>query len=206
VINPAQGVAFTEASDGDMRSDAEAVRRVSSRLGVASDWARVAQQHGREVVAVGAPGHHGPADGMATHLPGLPLAVLTADCLGVVIRGTAGVAVAHAGWRGLAAGILERTVDLLQRLGGDPYEAWVGPHIGPCCFEVGPEVADLFPDHTAVVSDRTTVDLLGVARTQLGLPLRAVGSCTRCGEDAFSHRATGTRRRMAAIGWWTEEG
>jgi copper oxidase (laccase) domain-containing protein len=86
-----------------------------------------------------------------------------------------------------------------------PHRAAIGPGIGACCFEVGPEVASLFPDHVASTTwETTSVDLTGVVAGQLeGVEVWSAGGCT-CHEDGwFSHRADGTSARMATIGWLT---
>ncbi|MGH8946810.1 MAG: polyphenol oxidase family protein, partial [Acidimicrobiia bacterium] len=149
------------------------------------------------------PAAMGEADAMVTDVPGLPLAVFTADCFGVVLTSDSLAAVAHAGWRGAASKMVTVLREEMTRLGGPPNRAAIGPGIGPCCFEVGPEVGRLFPDHLAVTSWGTdSVDLEGALRDQLeGLDIWADGRCTRHYGDMLSHRRDGTRERMAAIGW-----
>ena len=194
MIRVAPGVVFTTASDGDMRHDLAA----RSRLGASADWATVRQVHGSTVVAVETGGDHGDADGLTTTQEGLPLAVFTADCLGIVLHGPTGVAVVHAGWRGLDSGAVESGVEAL----GAVTSAAIGPHIRPCCFEVGPEVADRFPSHLARTTWGTTsVDLTSVAAARLPVEPEVVDICTRCGADTFSHRRDATTARMAAVGW-----
>src|SRR5690606_25023617 len=103
------GHAFTGPDDGDMRADLDARRRVSDRLAIAHDWSTVEQIHGAVVVEATAPGSVGRADGVVTVVRDLPLAVFTADCLGVVLAGPGTVGVAHAGWRGIVQGVIEAT-------------------------------------------------------------------------------------------------
>jgi YfiH family protein len=196
------GVAFTAPDDGDMRADPSARRQASARFGIAADWATVDQVHGSRAVFVTGPGGAGPADGIVTTTPGLPAAVFTADCLGVVLSGAGAVGVAHAGWRGLAAGVVECTLELMHEVDGPPRRAHVGPAIGPCCFEVGPDVAELFSDHVSVTSwGSTSVDLPGAALDRLrGLETTVETRCTACGGGP-SHRREATSQRMAAIGW-----
>lgn len=203
MISPVPGVAFTLAEDGDLRSDPEARRRISAELGVNCEWATVHQVHGDHVVRVGEPGPAGEADAMVSAVPGLPLAVFTADCLGVVITSVGGVGVAHAGWRGMAAEVLVKTLDVMRDNGMTPVAAYAGPHIGPCCFEVGTEVAERFPDSRAWTGRQTlSVDLLDAARRQLDpLPLWDAGRCTAHDPQHHSHRGSGTPARMAAVGW-----
>lgn len=197
------GAAFTTAVDGDTRGDASSRHRVASVLGLPHDWATVRQVHGAGVVTVDGPGEAGAADALFSQTPGLPLAVFTADCVGVVIEGPGAVGVAHAGWRGAEAGVVGALLDRFTEAGIDPDRATIGPHIRSCCFEVGPEVAEAFPDHVERTTWGTTsVDLAGAIRADLdGLPTADLGGCTMCGPDAFSHRRDSDQRRMAAIGW-----
>ena len=195
MISPADGVAFTTAGDGDMRRNPEA--RESLGLG---EWATVRQVHGSTVVDAAGSGDHGDADGLFTTQEGLALAVFTADCLGVVIHGPARVAVVHAGWRGVAAGVV---TDAVARV-GDVQSVHIGPHIRPCCFEVGPEVSARFVGHLArTTAGTTSVDLASAVAAQSPVEPEVVDLCTRCGNDTFSHRRNGTRERLAAVGWVT---
>ncbi|MEX2280471.1 MAG: polyphenol oxidase family protein [Acidimicrobiia bacterium] len=194
MISPAPGVMFTTAADGDMRRQPAYM----TRLRVVGDWATVRQVHGSKVVEVERPGDHGEADGLFTDVPGLPLAVFTADCLGIVLRGPSEVAVVHAGWRGLASGVIERAVGML----GEVDSVFIGPHIRECCFEVGPEVAELFEGHLGRTTAGTvSVDLAGAAAARLPLQPEVVDLCTKCGADTFSHRLNATDARMATVGW-----
>jgi YfiH family protein len=160
--------------------------------------ARLEQVHGIDVRHATAAGSCGVGDALLTRTPGTALAVLTADCLPVVLVGAGGVAVAHAGWRGLVDGVLEATVAAL----GDPstLRAVLGPAIGPCCFEVGEEVAGRFPGavRRPPGARRPHVDLPAEARRRLhaaGLPDPAIGPpgpCTRCHQHHWpSHRGSG---------------
>lgn len=194
MISPAPGVVFTTAADGDMRRQPAA----RARLGMGSDWATVRQVHGSNVVVVDRAGDQGEADGMTTDVAGLPLAVFTADCLGIVLRSGSQVAVVHAGWRGLAAGVIERAVAGL----GEVDSVFIGPHIRECCFEVGAEVAELFEGHISRTTEGTvSVDLAGAAAARLPRQPEVVEFCTKCGSDTFSHRRDATEARMAAVGW-----
>ena len=86
------------------------------------------------------------ADGQATSVAGIGAIVLTADCLPVALGADGAVAMVHAGWRGLAAGVLEEGVRAVRELGGDDGDlvAVIGPGAGPCCYEVGEEVHAAF--------------------------------------------------------------
>ncbi|MCC5860187.1 MAG: peptidoglycan editing factor PgeF [Ectothiorhodospiraceae bacterium] len=176
-------------------------------------WLR--QVHGRRVVTAHAADGLVEADAAWTDRPGLPCAVLTADCLPVLFCDRAGtrVAAAHAGWRGLAGGVLEATVDALQV---EPSEllAWLGPAIGPDAFEVGDEVRDRFltldPGATAAFrpspQGRWLADLYRLARRRLnGLGVKDVrggGLCTHADPERFySYRRDGETGRMATAIW-----
>lgn len=203
MIRPAPGVAFTLAEEGDLRRDPLARRHVCIELGLVTAWATVEQVHGSTVIEVTGPGVAGRADAMITTTPGLPLAVFTADCLGIVVHGPGAVGVAHAGWRGLEAGVIPNLLSRFGDLGVRPEAAYVGPGIGPCCFEVGGDVAGRFPEQVSSTSwDTISVDLLSVARSQLDpiVPWEA-GRCTMHVPGHHSHRGDGTAARMAAVGW-----
>lgn len=197
------GVAFTDADDGDMRRNPDARRALSSRLGISPQWATIRQVHGSQVIEANCPGNHGEADALWTTERDLPLAVLTADCLGVVLHADVAVGVAHAGWRGAAAGVVGALRAAMTTAGVPPARASIGPGIGACCFEVGDEVARLFPGRAAETSWGTTsVDLVGAVVGHLdGIEVWRVDRCTRHGEGMFSHRRDRTESRMAAIGW-----
>lgn len=198
-----RGAAFTDAGEGDMRGDDQARLRVSSALGIPVAWAMVRQVHGTEVARASGPGRVGEGDAIVTDIPGLPLAVFTADCFGVVLRSSSLVGVAHAGWRGTASGVVSALREEMTRLGHPPEAAAIGPGIGPCCFEVGPEVSRLFPGRVATTSWGTeSVDLESVLMDQLqGLDVWSDGRCTGHDDELLSHRRDRTGHRMAALGW-----
>lgn len=197
------GVAFSDGSDGDLRGDDEARRVAADALGIAEEWARVRQVHGNDVMRVRAPGVAGEADALWTTTLALPVAVFTADCLGVVLVAADAVGVAHAGWRGAASGVVGGLRTDMTEAGHPPERAAVGPGIGPCCFEVGPEVADEFPGHVSETTWGTrSVDLPTAVAVQLdGLKTWWSGGCSKHEDRWLSHRADGTPERMAAVGW-----
>lgn len=204
---------------GDRREDVRANRdRVVAALGI-PPFATAAQVHGARVARVGrgragagfdgsAP--VGRADALAVTRPGVPVAVLVADCLPVALaspREELLVAV-HAGWRGLAAGMLDRAVGGFERPGG--VRAVVGPAIGPCHYEVGEDVALAVAAGSAAGAvterreGRVYLDLPGTAARVL----RAAGvrrvevaeECTACREDRFfSHRRDEITGRQALV-------
>lgn len=197
------GAAFTGAEDGDQRNDLVARSAVSSWLGIPRDWATLRQVHGVTLVRAVTPGELGEADGMWSDIPRLPLAVFTADCFGVVLKSDSAVGVAHAGWRGAAAGVVTALRAEMTAHGHPPVGAAIGPGIGPCCFEVGPEVAKKFPDYVRETSwGATSVDLAASIRRELdGLELWLLGACTMHEESHYSHRRTRTAQRIATIAW-----
>lgn len=192
-------------------------RRVAGKLRLPSEPRWLEQVHGTQVVDLGAAAPSAPptADGAVTRRAGVVCAVLTADCLPVFFtdRGGTRVGVAHAGWRGLAAGVLENSV---AALGVPPGEilAWLGPAIGPDAFEVGDEVRKAFAAagfateraFTGNARGRWQADLYALARDSLyRAGVDAVfggGKCTY--SDAarfFSHRREAPCGRMASLIW-----
>jgi hypothetical protein len=132
------------------------------------------------------------ADALWTDEPGVPILALAADCVPVAIartKGRPGLAVVHAGWRGLAAGVVEAAVSAL----GASTAAIVGPSIGPCCYEVGPEVTGQFD---ADLARNGMLDLWSAAERALGRAgveeVERLDLCTRCHpEQFFSYRRSG---------------
>ena len=164
-------------------------------------------------------------DGHTTTAPGLGLLVLVADCLPVALAGGGRVAMLHCGWRGLAGGIVGRALTLFE----ETPSAAVGPGIGRCCYEVGPEVLAAFADLDGDAVDSASLpnrpdgdanDSAGVASGRM-LDLRAVAEaklraggveriehidlCTACRPDLlFSHRRDrGVTGRQAGLAWLT---
>lgn len=198
------GVAFSDRSSGDLRADRHARTAISATLGISDRWAEAHQVHGIRVAKVSGPGDAGEADALWTTERGLPLAVFTADCYGVVMVAPGAVGVAHAGWRGAASGIVARLREEMTASGHPPVRAAVGPGVGPCCFEVGPEVAARFdgPYVGETTWGSISVDLPAVVVESLReLAVWKSGACTLHETGWFSHREDGTARRMAAIGW-----
>lgn len=126
------------------------------------------QVHGSAVaeLATLAPGQVPDADASVMRGPGAVCAILTADCLPVLFCDAAGtvVAAAHAGWRGLAGGVLATTVAAMRAAGAGEILAWLGPAIGPQCFEVGGEVRAAFLAGAAEPAERAAIDAAFVAR------------------------------------------
>lgn len=155
-------------------------------------------------------------DALVSHSPGLVCGVKVADCMPVLFSSTDGstVAAAHAGWRGLSSGVLERTVQECQ-VSPDTLVAWLGPCIGPQSFEVGEDVRDAFLQHDPAAAQHFTArtepgkflcDLWAIARQRLNAcgVTNVVTSelCTYTRPDLFfSHRRDRVTGRMAAFVW-----
>jgi polyphenol oxidase len=219
---PGRGRAlFTERLHGNMSSvggehaaqGADARERLRAHIGV-EGIARGYQVHGTLVRVVRAiPPREPPepadaqrprADGQATALPRVGAMVLAADCMPVALGCDGAVAMVHAGWRGLAAGVLEQGVRALRELSGeDPLVAIVGPGAGVCCYEVGPEVHGAFGGAHA---HGRHIDLRAIAHERLlaaGVAqVSDVYACTICDRRFFSHRREGARAgRQAGVAW-----
>jgi YfiH family protein len=165
------------------------------------------QVHGASVAVIGTQQAHGPvagADALVTAVPGVALLIRTADCLPVFFadRARRVVGLAHAGWRGLAAGILPRVIVAMQRTAGTPADELrvaIGPGIRECCYEVGADFEAQFGPRVQLRGGRRTCDLTGEAVAQLrdcGVrPERIAdtGVCTACDRERwFSLRREGT--------------
>jgi purine-nucleoside/S-methyl-5'-thioadenosine phosphorylase / adenosine deaminase len=187
--------------------------RLASALGLAPNRVAIGRQvHGAELAnhlrpqdpaPYGEPGAEIPeVDGHVTAEPGLAALVFVADCLPVALAGPGGVAMLHSGWRGLAAGIVERGAKAVGAT-----DAAIGPGIGPCCYEVGDEVIGAFADLGADVASGRMLDLPEVARRLLAKAgverVESTGLCTSCEEGLFfSHRRDGGGSgRQAGLVW-----
>lgn len=182
------------------------------------------QVHGTDVLALDAGSDDGaPADACTTTEPGVACTIMVADCLPVLFTDDAGrrVAAAHAGWRGLAAGVLERTLEGFEAEGGvSKVSAWLGPCIGPDAFEVGDEVREAFVSASTAAGScfrpvvgspgKWMADLAALARQRL----QAAGVERLYGNDSsdnwctahnplrfFSHRRDRVSGRFAAAIW-----
>jgi polyphenol oxidase len=222
-------VTFTGRAQGNMSSvggegaehGLEARERLRTTLGM-QRLVRGYQVHGTVVGRVLADGEHlergsnafkcqdsvnqptFEADGHALAAPGLAAMVLTADCIPVALGAQGAVAALHAGWRGLAGGVLEQGVGALREVGGrEGVVAVVGPCAGACCYEVGEEVHAAF---AGAHRDGRLIDLRAIAHEKLieaGVAqVLDVEACTICDERYFSHRREGIGAgRQAALVW-----
>jgi YfiH family protein len=190
---------------------ASAWARVARDLGVAGlETARISQVHGADVVWARSPGAAGQADAVITDVPGLLIAVRTADCVPILVAGEGVVAAIHAGWRGLAAGVIPTAIAELQ--GRGPLTAVVGPSICMDCYEVGEEVVEgiarwVSPTHFVDRSrEKPHVDGGAAAVAQLQAAgvahVEQLKLCTRCDARLWSHREEGSAagRQAAVVG------
>jgi len=207
------------AADGDDPARVERNRALlveHARLPSPPCWLR--QVHGTRVLRFDAPAADEPeADAAVTGVPGVVLAILTADCLPVVLCDADGseIGAAHAGWRGLAAGVLEATVAAMDAE-PESLQAWLGPAAGPASYEVGADVRDAFvaDDAGAAAAFVPTrpghwrVDLYALARRRLQRAGLRAGRIHGGGFDTiadadrfFSHRRDARTGRMATLVW-----
>ncbi len=143
-------------------------------------------------------------DGLLTTEPGLPLMILGADCPLICLfdPNAPAVALVHAGWKGMAAGILKSAMAALAPTNAQAVQGFIAPHAGPCCFEVGEEVARLFPAAAIVrkPNRKPHLDFHAAAEQSLGITLRPLGTnCTICTDSHYSHRRNATPHRHALL-------
>jgi hypothetical protein len=189
-------IRFTTRADGDFAD--------GTRLPAGTTWLR--QVHGATVVEVTEPGEHAgvEADAAFTTQPHCVLAVRTADCVPVVLVGDRAVGVVHAGWRGLAAGVIRATAEAM----GSVVEAHIGPHIRRGCYEFGPadldRVATALGEEVRASTSWGTPALDLTEAVRLALPpadVHDAGACTACSDVFFSWRARAEHERFATLAW-----
>ncbi|UVL83192.1 peptidoglycan editing factor PgeF [Pseudomonas sp. B21-028] len=211
-VAPFDSLNLGDHVDDDPGAVAENRRRLTDRFDVRPAWLQ--QVHGIAVVEAD-PTRVATADASWTAMPGIACTAMTADCLPVLFCNRAGtrVAAAHAGWRGLANGVLEATLDSLATP-ADEILAWLGPAIGPQAFEVGPEVREAFiahlpqavqafvPSHNA---GKFMADIYALARLRLAargvLAVYGGGLCTVTDPRFFSYRRSPRTGRFASLVW-----
>lgn len=202
---------MTRAADGDMRAGTTAValRRASVSP---TPWTTTRQVHGANVVMIDSP--EGAmaidADAIVTSAPNVPIAMLGADCALIAFTSAEGpIAIAHSGWKGLVAGVIETTVAALRALGAIEIAAFCSPMIHPECYEFSP--ADL--DAVAAQLGERIKSVTSTGRPALDLPwgvsdaltrsgvadVTLLGGCTACEGDWFSWRARRDEARHALV-------
>jgi len=204
---------------------AENRRRLALAAGLPAEPVWLAQVHGSRVAdldaadsvatSLGAAADLEPADAAFTRRSGRVCAILTADCLPILLAADSGglVAAAHAGWRGLAGGVIEATVKALG-VSSKRLVAWLGPAIGPRHFEVGAEVREALLDGDRGAESAFAANERGRFMADLGLLARrrlaalgvdriyGGGQCTYADRDRyFSHRRDGVTGRQATLIW-----
>ncbi|UCG74350.1 MAG: peptidoglycan editing factor PgeF [Chromatiales bacterium] len=220
-VGGVSGGPYASLNLGDHVGDATAHvaanrRRLRTAAGLPGEPGWLEQVHGSDMVSLPAVASALRGDGAMTDRAGAVCAVLTADCLPVLLCDRAGTTVAavHAGWRSLAAGILDNAVAAFARAGIAAAEllAWLGPAIGPAAYEVGDEVRAAFaadadaPGWQPNARGRWQCDLYTLARTRLnaaGVPVVTGGGFCTHREQArfFSHRRDGRCGRQATLIW-----
>lgn len=193
---------LTTFADGDTM-DPVVLSRLVAELDLVPEVAVVCRQvHGARVVPARPGAGPDEADGLFTSESLVPLVLRGADCPLVCLHDedAPSLVVVHAGWRGIVAGVLESGLASLGRPAR--YGAWISAHAGPCCYEVGEEVAAEFPDAAVVrrPGEKPHLDLAEAIAMRLGRrPEPLAGECTICGGGYFSYRGTGTAERHALI-------
>lgn len=205
-------------TDDEVGAVAENRRRLAAALGIAPERLIFARQvHGTRLLThtadATALGRLEEADGHVVTDPGPVPLVFAADCLPVALAGPGGAAMLHCGWRGLAAGIVAAGAEAVEAT-----SAAIGPGIGPCCYEVGPEVVEAFSHLTQGADGPISADMGGKsAHRRLDLPkvarrlllaagverVQSADLCTSCeAELFFSHRRdAGRTGRQAGLAW-----
>jgi YfiH family protein len=208
-LNLASGVGDEPAAVAENR------RRARVALALPAEPLWLQQIHGTEVLAADGNAAPGPADAAVTRRDDRVLAIMVADCMPVLLASEDGAVIgaAHAGWRGLAAGVLEATIAAMD-VEPRGLHAWLGPAIGPKHFEVGDEVRTQFlagdagaeAGFTANTRGRWQCDLALLARQRLArlgvTRISAAERCTYADEaNCYSYRRDGQTGRMAALIW-----
>ena len=208
-----------------VQDDADSVRANRARLQafVPASPAWIAQVHGAAVVDAASVGPGQPTrtgDASIATAPGVVCAILTADCLPVLFADLDGkvVGAAHAGWRGLAGGVLGQTVAAMRAAGAGEITAWMGPAIGPEAFEVGADVIETFMEALPGAATRACftdypdrpgkylADMFTLARLMLARDgvtrVHGGGMCTASAPERFySYRRDGITGRQASLIW-----
>jgi hypothetical protein len=206
-------VRWSGRREGDVAGSGSAVE-LRRRQIVDLPWTVLRQVHGRRVITVRAPGDGSgsEADAAVTTVPGAALAVLTADCAPVALASDEGViGVAHAGWRGLAAGVIDEAVGVMRSLGATRIQAVVGPCIRTACYPFG--AGDLDDVVRRTGPEVRGVDRQGRPALDLAAGVEAalhragvdevgdVGVCTACSGGYWSWRARRDQARQATVVW-----
>jgi len=211
-------IVATDRDDGDIHpervpTDELAVRQLAA---TGRNWMMVDEVHGTDVVDVTAADPWKPMAGVGdvivTRGIDLDIAVWAADCAPLFLLADDGTTVgAHAGWKGLAAGVIDVAVETVRREGGRVRAAVLGPTIGPCCYEFGHDDLALVVERVharpaaiagRTIDGRTSLDVPAAVRSALdhhGIALDVAGPCTGCDDRWFSHRVRADLGRHATV-------
>lgn len=209
-------VRFTCTRDGDMADPTGGDPAVAGRRMAVVDrpWTWLSQVHGARAIIVDRPGagRGEAADAAVSAAAGVALCVLTADCAPVAFSSPEGViGVAHAGWRGLVAGVIEETVTTMRSLGATTVWAALGPCVHPECYAFGKSELD----HAVLKLGASARAETAHGQPALDVPsavrgrLAAAGAdlvldadvCTACSPEHWSWRARGNQQRQATVVW-----
>jgi YfiH family protein len=205
-------VRWTGRDEGDLGTTADDAVEARRAVVHPGPWAWAHQVHGKTVHVVDHPGGvtGGDGDALVTAETGVAMAVFTADCAPVAFASPEGVVgVAHAGWRGVAEGVLEATAEAMRAIGATRLEAALGPCIRPGCYEFGERdlaTLEALLGHSVrarTSAGRPALDLpaaVAAALDRAGVELVAdAGGCTACSEEWFSFRARRETARQATL-------
>jgi len=214
-LPPFDGLNLADHVGDDPKSVSHNRRLLRGFLDLPAEPLWLTQVHGCSVLEAEACPAGGEADAVIAHTQGQVCAVLTADCLPLLLCDRVGTQVAaiHAGWRGLAAGVIEATLKRFSAP-GEEIVAWLGPAIGPQVFEVGAEVRDVFIKHDPYAADAFVAnrpghwlaDIYLLAKQRLavcGVSFVGGGDCCTVSDEErfFSFRRDGKTGRMASLIW-----
>ncbi len=210
-------VRCTTRADGDFNPDVVPATELARRQRAVVDlpWTWLDEVHGTDVAVVGHPGDQAGqvADAAVTAEPGAVLSVFGGDCAPVALWDQAAgvIGIAHAGWRGLEAGVLPAAVQAMRALGADTISAEIGPHIHPGAYEFGADDLERLVtrfDPSVRARTRSGAAAFDVARAvtidlaRCGVEVRSSGACTATEAGRYwSHRARGERGRQAMAIW-----
>jgi len=215
--------AFTDVHDGDLSIDGGPGLDARRARVAATPWTWLRQEHGSVALDVAVPGEHAglPADAAVTAVAGCTLAVQVADCAPVLLwapvqtdGGGAVVAAVHAGWRGVASGVIGNAVHTMRGHGAGTINWSIGPCIAPVSYEFDDAdlavLADRFGDdvRSRTTDGRPALDLRAAVRSSLeslGVtdePVGAPSADTALSDRHWSHRARGDRQRQAGVIRW----
>lgn len=206
-------VLVTDRRHGDLAIDVAPDVLAPRRARVVDrPWSWLRQVHGADVVVVDdQPVRGADGDALVTRRPGTVVAVHSADCAPVALVSNGPVAVVHAGWRGVVAGVLPAAVRALRELGATEIAAWLGPCIHPECYAFGAAELDEIEARlggrvrSTTATGELALDLpAAVARSLRSVEVELVDAavgCTACDTRWFSHRARADAGRQALVAW-----